>query len=148
MARVIGIIGHPFSIGRKDPGLFVEGGAEEREGLAVAGEPTSGSGFDRRRQSSCPGTFERGALDVLHHQIVGPHVVQSADMRMVQRGHSTGFTFKSRGEIFMRDLDGDIVAQARITGFVHFAQGRQTIVARSGRTANDVTQAYVQTHTL
>ena len=39
--------------------------------------------------------FEGGALDVLHHQIVGPDVVQLADVRMVQRRNRASLALES-----------------------------------------------------
>ena len=39
-------------------------------------------------------------------------------MRMVQRGDGSGLLLESRREIFVRDLDGNVTAKARIAGAI------------------------------
>ena len=82
-----------------------------------------GAPFEARRQ--------RLALDVLHHQEVGPvlfaHVVEDADVGVAQGGDGAGLTLESLshvrpvGQMRRQHLDGDDPVQARVTGLVDLA---------------------------
>ncbi len=75
-----------------------------------------------QRNRTLPDALSQGrAFDQLHQQVVGPDVVEGADVRMIQRGDGTGFAFKAIGELMSGDFDGDIAVQSRITGSPHFS---------------------------
>ena len=75
--------------------------------------------------------FQSLALHILHHQVGGPilaaHVVQHANVRMIQGRNDAGFPLealpglgivrKMRGQ----DLDGDGALQTRVAGAIHFS---------------------------
>ena len=65
--------------------------------------------------------FERHALDVFHHQVIRPDIVQSADAGVIQRRDGAGFAFETLAEGRLGDLHGDHPAEARIAGLIHFA---------------------------
>ena len=50
-------------------------------------------------------TLERPPVDVLHHEIIRPDVVQRADVRMIQRGNGACFPLEALGELLARNLD-------------------------------------------
>jgi len=56
-------------------------------------------GLLERQRASLEPLLERFALQVLHHEevdpILLPDVVKNADVRMVQRGHGSGFAHES-----------------------------------------------------
>ena len=64
---------------------------------------------------------ESVALDQLHHQVIGAHIVQSADMRVIEGRNGLGFALESSTELLIGDLDRDGPAQARVTGFIDLA---------------------------
>ena len=61
------------------------------------------------------------ALDVLHHQVVRPDIVQGADVGVVQRGYGAGFALEAFGEVRARELHGDGAVESGVAAFVHFA---------------------------
>ena len=67
--------------------------------------------FQRQR------SLERRAIHVLHDQIVGADVVESADVGMVQCRHGTSFPVETFGELLFGNLDSDGAVQSRVTGF-------------------------------
>ncbi len=71
--------------------------------------------LDRQR------TFQRRALDELHHQIIRPDIVKLADVGMVQGRHRSGFLLETLGELFFRNLDRDDAIEARVAGLIHLA---------------------------
>ena len=74
---------------------------------------------------------ERLAFQILQYQISGPilmaHVVQRADVWMIQRGDGMGLAVKAFAELWVtrelrrQDLDRDRAVEARIAGFVDLA---------------------------
>src|SRR5579864_9656454 len=61
------------------------------------------------------------ALDVLHHQVVWPDIVQGADVGMVQGRDRVRFALEALGELLVGNLDGDGAIQPRIASFVDLA---------------------------
>ena len=85
-----------------------------------------------------------GAWDELHHQVVGPDVVERADVRMVERGKRPRLALEARAEYRpLEDLDRDVATEpsvARAVDLAHPARadgepGSRTVRAarRSGR---------------
>ena len=60
-------------------------------------------------------------VDVLHHQIIWPNVVNLADIGMIERGNGFGFTLKTLCELRGGHFDGDNAIQTCICGSIHFA---------------------------
>ena len=60
-------------------------------------------------------------FDILHDQVIRPHVVESTNMRMIQRRNSPHFLRKSISESIVRGLDSNNAVDARITRFPDFA---------------------------
>src|SRR4029077_19323402 len=58
--------------------------------------------------------FEGGTLDVLHHQIVGPDVVELTDARMVQRRNRASLALESLRVLDIETLDCDGAIDARV----------------------------------
>jgi hypothetical protein len=52
-------------------------------------------------------TLKRRAFDELHDQVVRPHIVQCADVRMIQLRHSAGFAGETLGKFGLRDFESD-----------------------------------------
>ena len=71
---------------------------------------------DRRRANA---VGERRTVNQLHHEIVGPDVVQRADVRMVERGDGAGLPLEAVAEAFGRHLDCDVPAEAGIARAIH-----------------------------
>jgi hypothetical protein len=67
------------------------------------------------------GTLERLPLDELHHQVIGPDVVQRADVRVIERSHYSRLALEAFGEIFLGDLDCDDAIQASVARLVHLS---------------------------
>ena len=65
--------------------------------------------------------LEWNALDVLHHQIIGPHVVELANMRMIQRRDRTGLPLKTLAELGLRNLNCDDAVESRVSRLVNLA---------------------------
>ncbi len=71
------------------------------------------------------------ALDVLHDEVVdavlAPHVVEGADVRMVQLRDRLGltleprFALRTRGEMLEKNLDRHCPVEARVRGFIDLA---------------------------
>ena len=61
---------------------------------------------------------QRFTVDQLHHQEIGPDVVQRADMRVVERGDRAGLPFEAAGEVRRGHLDGDLPPETGIDGAV------------------------------
>jgi len=64
---------------------------------------------------------QRGALQQFHHQVIRTHVVQRANMRMIQRRNRSRFSIESFAELLLRSLDGDGPPQPGINRAEHFA---------------------------
>ncbi len=64
---------------------------------------------------------DRDALYKLHHQVVRPHVVQLANVGMIQRAHRPSLTLKAFRKSLFGNLDGDDPIEAFVASFVHFA---------------------------
>jgi hypothetical protein len=73
-----------------------------------------------QRAVSQPGR-ERLPFNKFHDQVVGPDVVECADVRVIQRGDRTRLAFETRVEPLVSDLDGDGAAQSRIHRTKHLA---------------------------
>jgi len=65
--------------------------------------------------------LRRFALNVLHHQVIRAHIMQRADIRMIQRGHRPRLQLEALGKPFVRDLDRDNSLQPRVASLVDFA---------------------------
>src|SRR5215467_3198537 len=83
--------------------------------------------IDRQR------TFQRSAVNVLHHQVIRPDVVELANVRMIQRGDRTRFPLEALRKLLLGDFDRDGAIKPCIAGLVHlahaaFAQRRQDLV--------------------
>ena len=71
-------------------------------------------------------TGELGALDVLHHQVVGADIVERADIGVIERCHGAGFTLEAVAEFGGGDFDGDGAVEARIAGLVDLAHAARS----------------------
>jgi hypothetical protein len=60
-------------------------------------------------------------LHQLHHQVVGSHVVQRADVGMVQRRDGSGFPLEAFSEMLGGDFDRYVAVEARVGGAVHLS---------------------------
>src|SRR5215469_2633251 len=58
------------------------------------------------------------ALDVLHHQVVWPDIIEMADIRMVQRSNGAGLPVEAFRELRGRNFDGNVAAESRVAGSV------------------------------
>ena len=79
------------------------------------------------------GPLQDLALDVLHHQVIRPDVVELADMWMIQRGDGTSLVLEPLGVLGPEALDGHDTIDPRVTGLPHFAhaaraEGRDELV--------------------
>src|SRR5436190_1883281 len=91
------------------------------------GSPSASSGI----MYDAGAMTERGAFDVLHRDkqpAVGlSHLVDRADVRVLERGRHPGFPLESGatigigGDVRGKDLQRDIAAQSRVVGQVDFA---------------------------
>src|SRR6478672_8823537 len=83
--------------------------------------PGDGESFlDRNSSRSDPGR-QRRTLHKLHDQVIRPDVVQSANVRMIQRGDGARLPIEAVAELRFGDLDRYGAVQARIAGLVDFA---------------------------
>jgi hypothetical protein len=57
---------------------------------------------------------ERSAVDELHHEIIGPDVVELADVRMIERRDESRFALESLAERRTRHFDRHVAIEARI----------------------------------
>src|SRR5258708_35961552 len=62
------------------------------------------------------GPAQRLALHELHHQEIRTDVVQSRDVRVVQRGYGAGFVREAIAELSMGNLQGDDPVQPGVAG--------------------------------
>ena len=65
--------------------------------------------------------LQRLALDVLHHEVVGPDVVQRANVRVIQLRDGSRFALEALAERAQVLLDCDDAIQASVAGFVDLA---------------------------
>jgi len=65
--------------------------------------------------------MQRRSLDVLHHEVIRPDVVQDADVRMVQRRNGLGLELEPLPVAAFERLYRDRPAQARVDGLVHLS---------------------------
>ena len=77
--------------------------------------------------------LESRALDVLHHQVIRPDIVERANVGMIQRRHGASFALETLAELFVRNLDCDDSIEPRVARLVHFthatrADGRNNFV--------------------
>ncbi len=60
---------------------------------------------DLRRVFQClferQGTFKRFTFDVLKHEVIRPHIVQRANIRMIERRDRAGFALEALAELFL-----------------------------------------------
>src|SRR5438874_10813977 len=80
-------------------------------------------------QRAAPKAVGHGlALQVFHYQVLetvlGAHIVERADVRMVQHGNRPGLTFETlaRGgaiDASGENLDGDDAVETRVAGLIH-----------------------------
>jgi hypothetical protein len=68
----------------------------------------------------------RFAFHQLHHHVIRTHVVQRADMGMIQGRDSPGLPFQAFVKQASRNLDGDRPAQPCVSGAVHRAHATLT----------------------
>jgi hypothetical protein len=71
-------------------------------------------------------TLKGLALDVLHHQVIRPHVVERANVGMIQRRHSASFALETLAELGLGNLDGHDAIQAGVTSLVDIAHSART----------------------
>ena len=76
---------------------------------------------------------QRRALDVFHHQVVRPNIVQRTDVGMVQGGHRVRLALEALRELLFGNLDGDDAIQSRVASLIDLshparAQGRSDLV--------------------
>src|SRR5215471_17858659 len=64
---------------------------------------------------------ERPAVDILHDQVIGADIIQSADVRMIQRGDGASLPLETFGELNLRDLQCDEAAEPRVACLPDFA---------------------------
>ena len=64
---------------------------------------------------------QRRPLHQLHHQVVRSHVVEVADIEMIQRGHGADFAVEALVETLGGNFDGDIATGARVVRTVHLS---------------------------
>ena len=70
--------------------------------------------------------LEWSPLDVLHNQVVGTHVVELADVRMIKGAYGFGFPLKPLTELGLGNLDGHDAIKARVTSLVDIAHSART----------------------
>jgi hypothetical protein len=66
------------------------------------------------------------ALNQLHHQVVGPDVVERADVRMIEGRDRTNLAVETLAKARRADLDGDRTIQALIDGAKHLSHAAGT----------------------
>ena len=120
VARLEIAVGDAFLVGFFECGRYL---SSHRQGLV-------------ERQWTFDDPFgERHPLDELHHQVVGSHVVQRADIGMVERGDSPRLALESLAELLGGELEGDFAPKTDIGRAEHFTHpasaelGRDAIVA-------------------
>ena len=96
-----------------DDALLVRGAERQRD---QPGDPYC---LDRRQRATGDDLRQRRALDQLHHEIVGPDVVERADVGMVQRRHGARLPLEPCAEAVAANLDRDRALQTRIARRVH-----------------------------
>ena len=70
--------------------------------------------------------LERRALDVLHHQVIRPNIVQRANVGMIQRRHGASFALETLTELGLGSFDRNDAIEARVASLVHFAHSART----------------------
>ena len=78
-------------------------------------------GFTKRQGAVLNAFVQILAIDQLHDQIVRSHVVERADVRMVQSGDRVRLSLEAVAEALARHLDRHFPMQARVSGAIHFA---------------------------
>ena len=81
------------------------------------------------------------AFDILHDEVIRPHIVQRADMRMIQRCHGFGFPVKALRELLFRDFESDSAVEPRIARLVDIAlaaraDGRKDLLRNNPRSGS------------
>ncbi len=84
----------------------------------VQGIENLGGVFSRLLQRQRP--FKGHAFDVFHHQVVRSHVVDLADVGMIQRRHGAGFALKALAEFLFGKLQNDDPVEPRIARLPYF----------------------------
>ena len=64
---------------------------------------------------------QRRARDELHDEVVGPDVVERADVRVVERGNRARFALESLAEFGRRNLDRDVAAETGVASPIDLA---------------------------
>jgi hypothetical protein len=91
-------------------------------GLEPVGDlPCDGKRFLQRNRPFLDSCRERRPFDQLHHQVVGAHVVERANVGMVQRTDDAGLTLEALTELLVADLDGNVASEACIPRTVDLA---------------------------
>ena len=73
-------------------------------------------GFVHRPRAFLEHAGQRLTLDQLHHQVVRAHIVERADVRMVQGRDGAGFAGESCAEAFLAHLDRHGAVQPGVAG--------------------------------
>ena len=64
---------------------------------------------------------QRFAFHKFHDQVIGSHIVERCDVRMIQRGGGAGFAREPVRELLARGLEGHDAVEPPVTGFKDFA---------------------------
>jgi hypothetical protein len=105
-------VGDPFAVRRIERVQYLSG---VFEGLP-----------ERHRPFEC-------SFNQLHHQVIRPHVVDLADVRMIEGGDGARLAFEALSETPGRDLDGDFALQSRVPRTINLPIPPAPIGERFGR---------------
>ncbi len=85
----------------------------------------------QRQRTFCESLRKRLAFEMLHHQVVGPilvaHVIERADVRMIQAGDDAGLALeplarlRARSKMCGKHLDGNDAIESRVSSLIHLA---------------------------
>jgi hypothetical protein len=76
--------------------------------------------FLQRNGSGGDSVGKSRALDVFHDEVIRPDIMESANVRMVERSDGSRFALEALAELLGGDLDCNDAIQARVASFVHF----------------------------
>ena len=88
--------------------------------------PRNRRGFIEAQRTFLDAVGQRGTFDQLHHQIIGPDIVQRTDIGVIERRDDFRFPRKAFAKLLCGDLDGGIARQARVLGAIHLAHATLT----------------------
>ena len=77
--------------------------------------------FFQRNGARCDQSGESRPPDQLHHQVVRTHVVQGADVGVIQRRDGASLALETFGELLARYLNRDGPIEAAVEGPVHLS---------------------------